>query len=358
VDFGVDALPRRPGFGVPGGEDNFIYDEGEPLADRGGRMILHPRLARPLRLFDSLELYPEVGYRQLLYHTEAQDFAEQGHVTARLDLTTRFSGDFDLGPVGRVSHVVEPLLGWSLLSHVSGRNDPVFVPASAQPQYRLRQLERENVLLDPSDRVNSRNTITLGVANRFYRRGQHLANLALSVDYNWVGKGTDYAHLVLEGDTRRVRWFESRFNLTVDTANGDIDEGLFSANVYPWKDWFLVGGSYRYREEMPRFAETIAENPWPEFRSLNQVDGRFVVFIGERWALSYSATYDLEGDELLRNGGGVEYRSKCRCWAAGVTIQDDRRDGVRFQFRYSILGLGDDRLKSNPITGTGAKTVF
>ena len=87
---------------------NGVLDDGEPLTDRGSRIVLYPSLAYPVRLFDSLEFYPEVAYYQTLYFTEEQSFAQRGLVTARADLRSRFTGIIDLPFAKPVRHVLEP----------------------------------------------------------------------------------------------------------------------------------------------------------------------------------------------------------------------------------------------------------
>jgi len=37
--------------------------------------------------------------------------------------------------------------------------------------------------------------------------------------------------------------------------------------------------------------------------------------------------------------------SKCKCWAARVELDDDRTTGLEFNFRYRIIGLGDDTVR-------------
>jgi hypothetical protein len=45
----------------------------------------------------------------------------------------------------------------------------------------------------------------------------------------------------------------------------------------------------------------------------------------------------------------VEYISKCRCWAVLVEVGEDRAGGVDFNFRYVLIGLGDDDVR--PFSG-------
>lgn len=362
LDIGVDARPEGRG---DAGDGDGIFNEGEPLADRGHRLILHPRIAVPLRLWDRIEVYPEVGYRETLYTTHAREFAEQGHITARVDLRTRLSGH----PWGRsLSHIVEPFVGWSMVSKASNSGDPLFVPATALPQYRLRQFERDNLLADASDRVNSRNTFTIGVGNRLYARGRLLGELNLSLDYHRVGRGTkysvterdaDFSRFVIAGETRRLYRMSSRYNLTVDPEGPRVEEGLFSLTVVPWS-WLSLRLGYRYRAPIPAetarfFSQINDDNPWAEkTRALSQLQPGGGLRLGSNFRLYYSADYDLEESRLLTQRASVEYRSKCNCWAIGVDIQEQRSGEIRYSLRYSLLGSGDDNLRANAFTSSAA----
>ncbi|MBW2294791.1 MAG: LPS-assembly protein LptD, partial [Deltaproteobacteria bacterium] len=358
LDIGVDALPERAesGFDVAAGEESGVFEEGEPLADRGHRFIFHPRVAYPLRLWDRIEVYPEVGYRETLYTTHAQSFAEQGHLTARVDLRSRLAGQ--LGESR--SHVVEPLIGWSMVANVSDSGDPLFVPATALPQYRLRQFERDNLLADPSDRVNSRNTFTVGVGNRLYSRNRLLGELNLSLDYHMLGDGTkysvtqgqdDFSRFVVAGETRRFYRTSTSFNLTFDPEDERVEEGLFTLTVAPWS-WLALQASYRYRAPIPAetarfFSQIDDDDPWSDKTdALSQIRPLGVVKLGENLRLKYAANYDLAESRLLKQQGTIEYRSKCNCWALGVEVQEQKSGEIRYQLRYSLLGSGDDGLRA------------
>ncbi len=355
LDIGVDAHPDDA---TPAGEGGSVFDEGEPLADRGHRFVLHPRVAYPHRFFDRFEVYPEVGYRQTLYSTHAQEFAEQGHFTARVDVRTRLVGH--LGSRS-LDHVVEPFVAWSMVGNATNSGTPLFVPATALPQHRLRQFERDNLLADSSDRVNRRNAFTIGVSNRLYSSGVLLGELNLSLDHHLVGNGTkysvtrrddDFSRMVVAGETRSFHHVSSSFNLTVDPEDGDIEEGLFSLTVAPWS-WLTLGASYRYRAAIPAatarfFSQITDEAPWDaKFPALSQVQPHGVVNVGGNLNLRYSAHYDFETEMLLNHGGSVEYRSKCNCWALGVDVREQRDGEIRYELRYSLLGSGDDALRSD-----------
>ncbi len=359
ADIGVDALPDADSRGIVAGEDDGIFSEGEPLADRGHRFVLHPRISLPMRWFDRIEAVPEVGYRQLLYHTRAQDSAAASHLTARFDLRTRLFGA-PLG--GSLQHVVEPVLGWSMVGKASSAGDPLFVPAAATSQQRLRQFERDNVLLDPSDRVNDRQTLTLGVGNRFYLNDRLAGEFNVSIDYNWVGDGTrhsvtrrdkDFSRLVVAGHSQSFWRTSSEFNLTWDPDDRDFEEGLFALTVTPWS-WISLRAAYRYRAPRPaetfRFARQLGNDPWDTRTDpLSQIEPIATLRIGPNLRLRYRANYDLEFDELLRQQGTVEYSSKCNCWAIGIDVQEQRSGEIRYLVRYSLFGNGNRGLSSSGI---------
>lgn len=349
LDIGVDARPDgEPGNIEPAGEGDGIFNEGEPLADRGHRFVLHPRVAYPMRWFDRLEVHPEVGYRQLLYSTRAQDSASAGHVTARVDLRTRLSRRF---AKGRYQHIVEPLVGWNWVSRASSSGDPLFVPAAAQSQNRLRQLERDNVLLDPSDRVNERQTVTLGVSNRLYRSNRLAAELALSIDYHWVGDGTrfsvtreeeNFSRVVLAGLTERFGWTSSDFHVSFDPDEAKVEEGLFSLSVTP-RPWVTLRATYRYREaaeaEAFRFARQLGRFPWEEATDpLSQIEPGLTLLPLSNVRVRYKADYSFQFDKILRHTAAVELSSRCDCWAIGIDIKDRPGEGPEFLFRINPIG--------------------
>ena len=356
LDIGVDALPQGEGADREAGEGDGLFSEGEPLADRGHRFILHPLVSYPMRWFDRLEVVPEVGFRQFLYHTHAQDSAAQSHLTARLDLRTRLAS---VPLHNGLQHIVEPVLAWSMVGTASSAGDPLFVPAAANPQHRLRQFQRDNVLLDPSDRVNDRQVVTLGVGNRLYYQSRLAAEFNISIDYNWMGDGTrysvtstdeDFSRLVLQGHTKRFWRTSSEFHLSWDPEGGEIEEGLIGLSVTPWS-WISLAAAYRYREPAEafrfRFARQLAVDPWDEKTdALSQIEPNVVLRFSDHFWVRYRANYDLERDELLRQQGTVEIASRCNCWAIGIDVREQRSGEIRYLMRYSLLSSGDDGLRS------------
>jgi len=345
VDTGNDAVAGN-GIAV-GGSDFFeadgAFQEGEPLADRGNRLDLWPRLGVPLRLFDLFELRGEAGWRETLYATEEQSFARRGFFTGLAELRTSLRRDF-----GAAVHVLEPGLSWALLSDARQGGNPLFVPATAVPQERVRQLELHNVLADPADRVEHLHALTYGLGNRFYRPGGPavgpvlLADFALSNQFD-LGE-QEFRALFLDGRVYPLSRTRLRFNLGFDPREVVISEGLADL-TWSSRRGDSASLGYRYLRRVPAFFEDFdpRSDRFDDFRNLrrvSQVDVNGRLVLTERWSVTYAVGYSFEDSFLIRNRGSIEYFSRCRCWAAGVVASDDRARGFVIGPLITIVGLG------------------
>jgi len=300
-------------------------------------------------------VFPEVGWHQTVWDTSRLGFEQRGFATGRIDVGTRLRGGFEapfgLGPV---SHLVEPRIGYAVVQQVGQGDDPLFVPDTAFPQERIRQIDLENVTLDPADRVARFNGVTLGVGNRFYGKGagedvpRLLADVRISSQYDF--SRTELGDLYLEGTLNPARTLYGRFILGTDVDDARIDEGLFEAG------WFSDAGhdvslAYRYLSDIPRFFESFRSDPdrFDKFRSgfdrVNQVAFNTRIALTKSWAITYAIGYSFEQSLLLANEGGVEYLSACRCWAVRVEVRQSRTRGFQFDLQYRLLGLGDDTVR-------------
>ncbi len=364
LDTGVDATPdlREPGYNpglnpdpnrdnlltTAGPELDGVLQDGEPLTDRGSRLSLYPRLAYPLRFFDAIELYPEVGYYQTLYFTEEQNFASRGLATARVDLRTRFSGKVDLPLAGPVTHIVEPRLNWTYVQKRNQEGNPVFIPPTSVPQTLLRQLDTESIVLDPADRIAEANLLTVGAVNRVYSRNPEgtedlLADVTVEAGYDLAR--SRFALINFDGRTLPRKGVKTRFNLSIDPVKGRIAQGRIDAKVdLPRWRWFqggALGVGYRYRRDVPLFFSGRTVGRYDTQDPISQVDITTQLRLGPRWAVTYGMSFSLENEELLRNAGGISYTSKCKCWRVGVGVRQDRERDVQFDFLVTLLGMGD-----------------
>jgi hypothetical protein len=355
TDGSMDNFPGGP-------EGDGVFEEGEPLGDKGHRVTLNPRLALPFRVADIFDIYPEIGYHGTFYQTDAQDFESRNLFTAQLDTSTRFQRQLTLPFSGLdASHVVEPHLGWTLISSVSQSDNPLFIPEPAVPQERLRQLELYNVTRDPSDRISSVNAITVALENRIYVRREEgraqslFADFVLSTQY--AINDDEMGNLYFDGTFFPARGWRARTILGWDFNTSEISESLFRVG------WASEAGhdlfvTYRFLRNPPRFFENFQfEDRFDEFEQgfekVNQVDFRTRWAVTPHWGLTYRLRYSFEDEIFLSNGGGIEYISKCRCWAIRLEIEDDRQSGIEFGVRYTVIGLGDDEGAVRPFRGGG-----
>jgi lipopolysaccharide assembly outer membrane protein LptD (OstA) len=336
----------------PGGtEGNDRFDEGEPLADRGHRIKLNPRLALPGRLGNYVELYPEVGWRQTFYESRAKGSETWGMLTGRVDLRTRLRRSMGKGVV----HIMEPRLGYAIVTAPNFNDEPIFTPETALPQSRVRQLNLDNVTRDGADRLDDFNGITWGIANRFYRqptadRGpQLLADFVILSQYDFANGG-DFGNMIVDGTAWLGGSTELRFNAGFDPGDTQLDEALAET---VWRGQRLaLRVRYRYLRDIPQFFENFLElnERFEDFRGgferINQVSGTVAYGLGENWLARYQGGYSFEESFSFTHRVAIEYLSKCDCWALGVEAQKNRDTGAEIHVVYRVVGLGKESTAS------------
>lgn len=387
LDTGVDSIPDGDEQAASSGQkvftdansDNFVnsggpegdgrFTDGEPLVNQGHRVTINPRVARPFRIGDLVEIYPEIGYIGTFYNTEETD--EVRHlVTGRVDVRTRFRKMVTLPVIQkRLLHVLEPRLGYAGITSVSQRDNPLFIPKGAVLQERLRELEMFNVTRDPSDRIDSANEITFGAGNRFYGLGTYeedgeirqftrlLADLSLVNRYSF--SESTFTSSYIDGSLYPMENVSTRFNLGYDVDDKKISEGLF---YFGWDDDIGHNLSlyYRYVRTIPpffgafKFDDDRFDEFEDEFTRVSQVSLYSRTAFNKNWAASASASYSFENSLWLGSEYGIEYISRCLCWAIRLEAQDSRTEGFEINLRYRLIGLGDDTVR--PFEGKGGRS--
>ena len=365
IDTGVDGIPfalerdasgaLAPGANADFGEGNGVFDEGEPLADRGQRVVVNPRATLPLRLFDVVEGLAEVGWQGTGYDTRLKSAELRSLFTGQLDLRSRLRREFRLPfGLGAGMHVVEPRFAWTGITSDSQRRNPLLVPATAFPQRRLRQLDLWNRTRDAADRIDSMNAVTLGLGNRLYGPGVEggpprlLGDVALSAQYDF--SESDLEGVFADGTFQLGPDFVSRVNLGYDLGAKRIIEGLARVG-WSGDQGHDLGVEYRYLRDVPRFFESFPtsddrfDESEGDFDRVNQLGVYARLALTRRWALSYAGIFSFEEGIFLRNEAGVEYLSRCRCWAVRVEVEDERQRGIDVNLRYTLIGLGADTVR-------------
>lgn len=352
ADLGFDGNFGNPGVG---GEGDGLFQPGEPLIDRGTRLVIHPRITRRFRVAGVADFLPELGWQQTLYRTNAQQFAERGLLTAGFGLRSRLSRDY-FGARGRaLRHVLEPRLGWAFVSQRRQKQNPLFVPRGSVGQARMRALSLENVTRDPSDRIEEVNQLVLSLGQRFYQRSHARAvsrlraDLITAVDWDFAGKG-GLGNVYLEGRLFPGGPISSRIRSAFNPQTAAFEEGEIG---FAWRvpgvkrlvRRLTLGTKYRYRRDLPQFAERVRGSSaltGTAETELNQLDLNATVVLTERIRLRLRGTYSFaEGSRLIRSTGILDYVSKCRCWGFGLNLFQQREQGFGGGVEIRFLGLGD-----------------
>jgi lipopolysaccharide assembly outer membrane protein LptD (OstA) len=339
----------------PGFEGDGLFLEGEPLADRGHRVIVNPRLAYPFRLWDTLEVFPEIGWHGTFYETDLQGFETRNLLTAQIDMRTRMSRTFDLPlGLGPALHLLEPRLQYTGITSDSQTGNPLFTPRGTPTQQRQRQLALFNVTRDYADRIDEVNAFTVGAGNRLYINEEEgegtrlLADVDLSLQYDFADSGL--TGFVMDGAIWPGWGIKANFNFYYDFEESQLQETLLALG-WVHDDGHEIRIAYRWVENIPPFFENFRfdDERFDQFESgfvsISQLNLGFRWAVTRNWALTYRLTYSFESSIALTNQVGVEYISKCKCWAARIEVDDDRTRGLEVAFRYRIIGLGDDTVR-------------
>jgi lipopolysaccharide assembly outer membrane protein LptD (OstA) len=357
VDGSLDDFP-------PGPEGDGLFEEGEPLADRGHRLIVNPRLARPFRLFDVLEVLPEVGWHGTFYETDLQGFNTRNLFTFQLDVRTRMRRTLELPfDMGAAVHLLEPRFQYTAVTSDSQDGNPLFTPKPFVTQQRLRELALANVTRDWADRISSANALTLGAGNRFFvaredGEGTRLfADVDVAIQYDFANDGLQ--GFVIDGGLWPGFNIRGDFSLGWDFLNHELGEAAVGVGwTHPEGHELRV--FYRYVPNAPRFFENFAydQERFDEFKQgfleINQLTFAARWAVTRSWALTYRLSYSFEQSLFLTNQVGVEYISRCRCWAVRVELDQDRTQGFQVNLRYRLIGLGDDTVR--PFAQRGRRT--
>jgi lipopolysaccharide assembly outer membrane protein LptD (OstA) len=348
ADGSLDNFPLGP-------EGDGVFQEGELLNDRGHRIFLNPRLSYPMRLWDAVEVNPEIGYHGTLYQSEERSFESRNLFSAQVDVRTRLRRSLALPfGMGNTLHVLEPHVKWTALTDTSQEDNPLFTPQGDPLQQRLRELALFSVTRDTADRLDAVNAFTFGFGNRFYipkedAEGTRLfADVDFALQYDFENDG--FTGVYIDGSAWPHRRIRSRFNVGYDFNAGELSEGLLAVS-WSHEEGHDLGMAYRYVAQSPRFFEafTFDDERFEDFeQGITKINQIFLFArwaITRHWALSYRMQYSFEESFFLGNEAAVEYLSRCRCWAVRLEVSDERTRGVEVNLRYRLIGLGDDTVR-------------
>jgi hypothetical protein len=134
--------------------------------------------------------------------------------------------------------------------------------------------------------------------------------------------------------------------MSVDVEEAEFADGLADVG---WTHSYghMAGLRYRYLRDIPRFFEAFVVDRFDEFTEgfvrVNQVGGFARAQFTRQWAATYVGNYSFENALSLVHQFGIEYLSRCRCWAIRFEVEEDRVRGLSWSVNYRLFGLGDDR---------------
>ncbi len=337
-----------------GSEGDGRFEEGELPADRGHRLVLNPRLYIPLRLADAVEILPELAWHGTFYDSQERGTEMRHLFTAQIDARARLRRVLEL-PFSdlRTIHLLEPRIGYTGITRADQEDNPLFIPRSEILQARLRALEPTSLTRDPSDRIDELNAVYAALGNRFYVASPGDAPPRLFADASlslwWDFAGDTVRNLFFDGSLFPAQRWRTRFDLGFDLDEHALDETLVEIGYEDPQGNDLTFG-YRLVKDIPLFFDDF---PYDErfdkfsqnFHEIDQFDifGRWAFLRG--FAVTFRVQYSVEGSLSLRNQLGLEYVSRCKCWAIRVQLEDDRSRGYEVNVAYRVLGVGDDSVR-------------
>jgi lipopolysaccharide assembly outer membrane protein LptD (OstA) len=332
-------------------EGNGIFEEGEPLADRGHRIDLYPRLVRSDR-FGPVETLAEVGFRETLYFPRRGQSETRELWTARIDTRTRLERLFRLGALS-VRHVVEPSLGFGFVSRQDQEDNTLFLPTGSVPQERVRGADLRVRLRNPTDRIPDERFGLVAVTNRLFAPATRVGEPARQLGELRLGTGYDFEedrilNLFLEGEFHPTSGYSLELELGYDPKDDDMDEALAS---FSWSSpiGHSLSVSYRYVRNLPevfedfQFSSDIFDEADRSFNRINQLSlsGRYP--LTRRIELFGSMFLSFEESRTQQGTLGFELHSRCDCWDLIVSGRQSTRPSqteLQVQIRLAGIGLG------------------
>jgi len=111
--------------------------------------------------------------------------------------------------IGSATHLLEPRIGWALLAKSTVSKNPVFIPQTAFPQQRVRELTLDNVTLDPADRLESG---TLGEYALYFGNGFMIHGTLYE---RLLGRAVSHGCIRVGRDDLRKVWANARVGMHI-----------------------------------------------------------------------------------------------------------------------------------------------
>jgi LPS-assembly protein len=328
-------VPWVPGllFEMESSYNNFVRDVGPG----GQRLDLFPNLSYPFSPGGLFTLTPRVGFRETLYNQKAvgttvdqgitveeteTEFQHRSLLSVGMDLEARAYRVFEVGGalgIERLQHVIEPRVGWSLVTGDDNAGIPQYDGVDAVPG-------KSNLIT--YSLINRLKARAVGEGNQPGRVWE-LARLTLQQSYDIQGDIRDdstipgtggrlssiFADLILEP----LYGIRARGTTAIDPYDGRILRGTIDLE-YQAERWRVAGGTRYGQGGRLQFFQGLAE-----------------VSIGSRWRFHVSTQLDTDPVEIIENRFEVTFLEQC--WAISAAFIN-RVDENEFRIAVNLLELG------------------
>jgi lipopolysaccharide assembly outer membrane protein LptD (OstA) len=355
-----DVIYRNP----KGTENDGRFEEGEILANSGQRIDLYPRASLPLQLGKYVDLRPEIGFRETIWHSN--DFADatthRNLFTGRLDVSTQLEKEWG-SPLGRwksIHHTVKPQFTFLTIqgsddkfmdgTNVIRVNHPVFVPPGSTNESRQRQFAFDNVLEDQSDVIPDQTILFYSSEHEFFARESGEDGTSRRILRGRFGTGYDVENnrsvdSIAEAVFEPTDDLELFTNATYNNEKDQIDRfnigGVLSDNRGD-----QLGLSYRLSKSFAAGFEEFKGNPDFKgfkrgFDEISELNTNLRLRLLSNVDFHYRSNYSFNVDSFFRQVYSLVYRSKCKCWSTNLSVVDRARAGdTQVRVLLNLEGLG------------------
>lgn len=167
VTLGPNGSPVRDG----------TFDPATDVVRTGQRFDFRPRISRPIRLGEVVDLLPSVSYRETAYRfaIESQPSAERRLFSTRTSLRTRVSrviGDSSNQDEDAYRHEIQPEITHSSIPWLQSTDHPFFGRRDVEPFFRGGTAinDKDSIQFDYEDRLIDQNIATFALSNRIIRK--------------------------------------------------------------------------------------------------------------------------------------------------------------------------------------------
>lgn len=363
-----------------GTEGDFVFQEGEILANAGQRIDIYPRISMPMQAGKYLDIRPEVGVRETMWRSS--DFADSSThrdlFTGRVDVSTQLEKTWG-SPLDRwesIYQTTEPQLSFLTIQgsddeildddpdihnfsefqrfegthHFFKVDHPVFVPPGSTNQARQRFFALDNVLLDQSDVIPDQTVVYYTVENQFFVRDGGEGGTSRRLVRLRTGTGFDIENDIDLDSIMEVKVEPTeQFEVFADaTYNNDIERldkfnigGILSTNRGD-----RVAMRYRMSKSFAQTFENFSGDPDFEnfdagFDEISELNTSLRLRLLSNVDFLYGSNYSFNVQEFFRQVYSVVYRSKCNCWSTNLSIVDRARaNDTQFRVLVNLEGLG------------------